>query len=296
MKTSAISMMGAIVLCVGVVGANAAQFTEVRIGDLDGFGYLPAGLSAANGAAADTDGDGTLEPTEFLPDLNGDGITATGQADDFDNRSAAEVADTAISGLGFIDNGTTGSKFTDISLSTSYDLSSTALNVFDSPAGVYGSGGPFPMPPSLTLTNQPGFLFDFFVATGDINPATSVFFNMIFGDYDVTPANVTFTRGNGSTFTQAVSVQPLGQDGLIQQSAATLAFSDVFTATAGGYDGYLGVDFIAPNEPYTAFDVVNLSPTLGISVIPLPAAAWMGLVLLGGMASVGAMRRKFRRA
>ncbi len=133
MKARAITVIGALVLCVCVVGTNAAQFTEVRIGDLDGFGYLPLGLLAANGAAADTDSDGVLEPTEFLPDLNGDGSTATGKGDDFDNRSAAEVADTAISGAGFVDNGTSGSHFTDIALSTSYDASSGAGQVFNSP-------------------------------------------------------------------------------------------------------------------------------------------------------------------
>ena len=32
-----------------------------------------------------------------------------------------------------------------------------------------------------------------------------------------------------------------------------------------------------------------------VALVPLPAAAWMGLVMLGGMAGVGAVRRKFRR-
>ncbi len=119
---------------------------------------------------------------------------------------------------------------------------------------------------------------------------------MIFGDYDVFPANITFTRGDTSTFTQAVATQPGGQDGLIQAASATLLFSDVFTAAVGGYDGYLGVDFVAPNEPYTAFDVVNLSPTVGIPAIPLPAAAWLGLAMLGGMGGFGVIRRKLRRS
>jgi len=280
----------AFILCAVAAGAQAAQWTELRIGDRDGFGYNPAGLVNSNGAAADTDADGILEPTEYLPDLNADGETQYSKGDDFDNRSAAEVANTAVSGAGFTDNGTTGSKFTDISLSQSYDTSSAASQVYDN--GVYGTGGAFPMPPSNTLPNQPGFVFDFFVATADVVAGTDVFFNMIFGDYDVSPANILFTRADTTTFTLGVTTQPGAQDGLIQAATATLNFADVFTATGGGYDGYLEVDFVAPSEPYTAFDVVNLSPIEGIPAIPLPAAAWMGFSLLGSLGAVRGLRRK----
>jgi len=49
------------------------------IGDVDGFGYAPtAGLFSASGGPADTDGDGILEPGEFLPDLNRNGSVAVG--------------------------------------------------------------------------------------------------------------------------------------------------------------------------------------------------------------------------
>lgn len=43
-----------------------------------------------------------------------------------------------------------------------------------------------------------------------------------------------------------------------------------------------------------AFD--NSSLTISSTVIPLPAAAWMGFVLLGGMGGVRAIRRKVRKA
>jgi len=69
------------------------------IGDIDGFGISPTtGLVRATPAPhtrpADVDGDGILEPGEFLPDWNKNGATAVGAGDDFDRRSAAEVAAT----------------------------------------------------------------------------------------------------------------------------------------------------------------------------------------------------------
>ena len=44
-------------------------------------------------------------------------------------------------------------------------------------------------------------------------------------------------------------------------------------------------------------DAVGGLPATGAGVfVPLPAAAWMGIVVLGGIAGAGAFRRKFRRA
>ena len=57
------------------------------IGDIDGFGISPTtGLVRATPAPhthpADVDGDGLLEPGEFLPDWNKNGSTAVGAGDD----------------------------------------------------------------------------------------------------------------------------------------------------------------------------------------------------------------------
>jgi len=39
-----------------------------------------------------------------------------------------------------------------------------------------------------------------------------------------------------------------------------LEFNEVFTKNdAGGWDGFVRVVFVAPNDPYTAFDYVELS-------------------------------------
>ncbi len=290
--TFATKLVASATLILSMTPVFAVPFTEIRIGDVDGFGYgAAAGFFAANGGAANIGAGGVLGaealPTigDFLPDLNGDGTVQISQGDDFDNRSAAEVGGTSLAGSGFIDMGSTGSQFTDISLSTSYDASSAANNVFNANTGTSGVGGTFPMPPSGTLPNQPGFVFDFFVASADITAGTPVFFNMLFGDYDIVPANLLFTRADTTTFTAAVTPQnsAQGQDGLIQSAFATLAFTDLFSAALGGWDGRIGVDFVAPNEPYTAFDFVELSVTpITLNPVPVPAAVWLfGTALMG---------------
>jgi hypothetical protein len=216
---------------------------------------------------ADTNNNNLLQQTEFLPDLNRDGSVATGSGDDFDNRSAAETANTAPpGGSGFTDTGSSGSKWTDISLSTSFT----------------GSG--FPDPGGPGLPNQPTFLFDFHVNGSDIIAGTPQFFNVIFGDYDVVPASIRLTYDFSPTQTLPLTVQPGNADGLIQAATATLAFADVFTADgSGGWNGFLQVDFLAPNEPYTAFDFAELSTTqigFGIPTPPVLPLVAIGLAAL----------------
>ncbi|MHA1113162.1 MAG: hypothetical protein ACTSRY_01470 [Alphaproteobacteria bacterium] len=256
--------------------AGAAPFDFIRIGDQDGFGFSPTtGLVAASGAPADTDGNGLLQQTEFLPSLNGNGSVATGSGDDFDNRSAAETADTApVGGSGFTDGGSTGSKWTDISLSTSF------------------SGPDFPDPAGPGKPNEPRFTFDFDVTGSDIVVGSTIFFNLIFGDYDVSPANVKLTFADTSTRTIGLSTQGGGQDGLIQAATTTLTFAEVFTANGGDWDGYVQVDFLASNEPYTAFDFVELSLD-EIPFAPMPAPGGLGLLGLG-LIGLGLARRRFR--
>ncbi len=49
-------------------------------------------------------------------------------------------------------------------------------------------------------------------------------------------------------------------DGLIQARSTVLEFADVFTSDGdGNWDGFLQVIFLAPRDPYTAFDYVELS-------------------------------------
>lgn len=168
--------------------ALATPFDFIRIGDRDGFGFSPAGLPAAGPGLADTNGNGLLQQTEFLPDLNNDGASNT--ADNFDNRSAAEIADTGgLGGSGFTDQGSAGYKWTDIGLSTGY------------------SGSNFPDPGGPATPNEPRFEFRFHVADGDIVEGSTIFFNLIFGDFDVTPADVDLTFASEPSRTIALTLQ-----------------------------------------------------------------------------------------
>ncbi len=284
--------VAAITVALLAAPSYAAPFEYIRIGDVDGFGYTStAGLKAASGANADTNGNNLLQQTEFLPDRNLSGEVATGQGDDFNHRSAAEVANTYLQLIGATNLASTGSKWTDISLSTSYDTTFPGNRTNGDPLD------DFPDPAGSAVPNQPRFSYEFFVATGDISPTSPLYFNLIFGDYDVSPANVKITRTNGTQVTVPLTLQAGNQDGLIQAAFTTLAFTDVFTATAGGWNGKLTVDFVAPNEPYTAFDFAELG-TSQISFTPVPAGASLVLVLAalagGAPAAVRAGRRRAR--
>ena len=135
-----------------MISPSARADLLVRIGDIDGFGYGGPGFKAANGGAAKKNGDPVLSQNDFLPDINKDRAVATGKGDDFDLRSAAEVAGNSYTVDRAIVNsavGTTGSQFTDISLSTSYDKSQKNDKVLvggnPTTSLQFGAGGPVPL-------------------------------------------------------------------------------------------------------------------------------------------------------
>jgi hypothetical protein len=282
------------VLLLFAATASAVSFTEIRIGDIDGFGLgTGAGLVNANGSPVNVDGVGPLGNGDFLPDWSGNGTTATGSGDDFDYRSPAEVSDALLTGAGFTNVGTTGSNYTDIAVSTSYDSASSSGSVYV--PGGQGAGGPFPSPPSGTLSNQPGFVFDFTVDQADLAAGTPMFFNMVYGDYDISPATVRLTTVGGSTITRSITVQPPAADGLIQAAFLNLAFTDVFAPQGSDWVGRLRVDFLAPREPYTAFDFVELS-TRQIQVDPVIPEPMTVLGAMGAITAVGGYLRRRRLA
>jgi hypothetical protein len=96
-----------LVVCLVSLSQGAVVF---EIGDRDGFGFDPAYLLdkvGTTGLAVDTNGNGKLEPGEFLPDVNLDGdideLPPDQGGDGFDNRGDREK-DT-----------TDGAQFTDVS-------------------------------------------------------------------------------------------------------------------------------------------------------------------------------------
>jgi len=244
-------------------GARADAFERIRIGDEDGFGFAStAGLQRASYGfrvtPADTDGNGLLQDKEYLPDLDGDGGVYWSSNDNFDNRSLAERADAQHRCIGCLAVGTDthGSNWTDLALSRSSRAS-------DWPDG----NGP-------AVPNNATFLFDFAVAKEDIPAGAPIFFNLVFADYDVYPALVRVEFAARTS--RLLEIQHQGdRDGLIQARSDVLDFDEVFSSGGDGHwQGYVRVTFIAPYEPYTAFDFVELSLfRMAVSRIPADPAA-----------------------
>jgi len=101
-----------VALCAGAAlflcATTPAAAVSLLIGDEDGFGFTTVnGLLNANGDPADADGDGLLDVGDALPDVNGNQTVASGNGDDWDNRSSAEKANS-------------NAKWTDVTLSNSF--------------------------------------------------------------------------------------------------------------------------------------------------------------------------------
>ena len=136
MKNTLLVMTLAIMAAVGGASpSDAAGFQNIRIGDQDGFGFgSGVGLLNFQGDPVNVDGVDVLGPgppfADYLPDLNQDGLVQNSQGDDFENRSAPEIAGTSLGGTGYVDSGSTGSQFTDLSLSWSHDTTFPPPNDF----------------------------------------------------------------------------------------------------------------------------------------------------------------------
>jgi hypothetical protein len=235
---------------VAVTAVSAEPFQWMRIGDIDGFGFSPTrGLVrpvlGVGPGPADTNDNNRLEPGEYLPDLNADGGVWYRGEDNFDNRSPDERADIGHRCRGCLSIGeaTAGSRWTDLALSPT----ATAEDWPD-------LNGP-------AMPNSAAFVFDFTVARGDITPGGTIFFNLVFGDYDIDPAVVRVRFANADPRVLRIPNQQLrGVDGLIQARTANLRFEEIFSADEdGNWHGRALVIFDAPADPFTAFDYVELS-------------------------------------
>ncbi|MEM6450539.1 MAG: hypothetical protein AAF703_09520 [Cyanobacteria bacterium P01_D01_bin.105] len=397
--------------------AQAASFSSIRIGDVDGFGYGDgSGYTAANGNSVNVDGQGMLGNGDFLADLNGDGKMATKSNDNFDYRSSEEKDNSFITGSGFIDNGSSGSKYTDTSLSVSsldefygvttlreskQDLSATKKtktdeistlekkvdnlnkiisssnkekkrlqgnvnkankrikaaekkikgfrqegklnkingqlkNIAKDKDKIAGWEGKIKgvertvkekentksrhedkiakltkesnslqkdikakdaeiakiqkeSYPQESRIPQAEFLFDFTVDKDSVVEDSPFYLNLLFADYDVKDAQIEFTTANTS-FTRTLTKQDNsdGQDGLIQSAFVELTFDEVFSAAGDNFDGYVKAKVVAPDEPYLAFDYVEIGATKIDIVgqdptdIPEPTTA-LGLLVVGAI-------------
>lgn len=183
MKSRILAVIGAAVL---IGHSSSAYAISMLIGDVDGFGfYSPNTYENAQDGLPDVDGDGIIEPNEYLPDLDNDGHVWVNGHDEFDNRSASEAA------------ATDGAQFTDISLEDYYN------GFGDSPA------------------DDALFTFEFLVPElGDLDYGVDHFINFIFGDYDVSPAYL-YVDGVQVNLTQ----QSSSDDGLVQLAYADVAWS-----------------------------------------------------------------------
>jgi len=250
------------------LGEIPGESELIRIGDVDGLGFEnppPPNDAPKNvhGDRADTNGNGILEPGEWVVDINEDGAVQEGGGDDFDHRSMAEARGRYVElGDRVFDLGSTGSDWTDMSISTSF-------------------AGDFPDPEGPELPNCGTFTFDFFVPDDAISPDRELFLRIVGGEVgDGEPSEVVVTRADSSSFTLPLP----DSESYLGELIARLAFDDVFTATTDGYHGYLEVFVNSPEDPYLVGDYAELSLVPQQFVIPEPVAV-LPLLLIGlGMA------------
>lgn len=220
-----------------LASAGTSHAVSIVIGDVDGFGFSnPNSYTSAQGTLPDSNSNGLIEPGEYLPDLDGDGYVRIQGRDEFDNREATELA------------ATNGAQFTDVSLENGYAGFGTA------PA------------------NDVLFTFSFLAPeVGDADYGVDHFINLVFGDYDVTPAylyvdgvQVNLTRQNSS------------EDGLVQLAFANVAWNYLT-------DGEVVIDMYAPNEPYVAIDYAFLHTENTAAPVPAPGVLGLMVLALGGL-------------
>lgn len=280
--------------------ATLAQgtFHHVRIGDIDGFGFLTGTTPGLNGepdwpfnspfddppscpidgscsnfilvnAAGNpinVDGMGILTQGDFLPDLDCSDVSCginniagtRYNSDEFDNREVAEITGgpgnpptgAYIEVSGATDLGSSGSGWTDVAVSGNAD------------GWNYCSWSPS-QGTTICGAGQAKFYFDFSAAGAD--PNQPLYFNAVYGDYDVDEASdiVRITTSSGTTYDIPVVTQnnTLGEDGLIQEVTAVIPFAAVFPNWPTSTDGYLSVEFTMNLEPFTAYDFAELSIT-----------------------------------
>lgn len=263
----------------------------VRLGDEDAFGFRNIGnYYASFGGPCDTDGNGLLGPGEFMPNIDGGpnrkSACRTGGKDDFCNRDDAELSDSANYSNGCVVHvGTTGSKYTDVALSTSWDNSlkiSKSKGFYYNHVGKDHDGRMHTIPgrtyeqiaaagfpdggASRNRPNMPGLVVDCKInqptlaklRRNNSNKFGSIFVNILAADWDVPPFKLVITNANGDSYTYPITRQSnaKGEDGMVQAGFVTLSMND-FCDSDGNF--FLQANFEAPNEPYITIDYLEVS-------------------------------------
>ena len=113
----------------------------------------------------------------------------------------------------------------------------------------------------------------------------------------VGPQTLEVAQGNeGMPSAMAWAVKFDGEDDTYEfDSPKVPVYSDVFGKKGDGgfYNAGFGTDPTAGDSPFTNWIAAPDTDTGGTAIIPLPAALWMGLVLIGGMGA-GMYRRRLR--
>jgi len=235
------------ILAFSVFYSSSVSAVTLLIGDVDGFGFMsPNNYQNARGGLPDTNGNGVIQPGEYLPDLDADGKVHVGGYDEFDNRSAVEKS------------GASGAQWTDISLEKNY-----------------GELGRHP-------ADDVEFVFSFSVpGIGDSGYGLDHFINLVFADYDVSPASLDI---DGNTITLAT--QSRREDGLVQLAYASVPWANM-------QDGEVVIEMNAPKEPYVTIDYAYLHTSAQVAQrVSVSEPTSLALAGLGFMGMIFAKRRK----
>ncbi len=206
---AAVGLGALLLLCTTAVPADAVTMI---IGDPDGFGIEDPngqGLVRADSShtnPADTDGDGIIEGGEYLPDWPPANGSCAIGSGDSFDLRSSDE-----------ETDTTGAQYTDLA--------------------VEGNGS----------SDGIQFIFEFPIPQpSDVGYGSLHYINFVFGDYDVTPAEIDI---DGETV--EMELQGSGNDGLVQTAFAPMDWAVV-------EDGLVTITISAPNEPYLAYDYALL--------------------------------------